>query len=206
MTATTNLRDKVAIARRGADPAAALVQSVESGSVKMSPILRAVGIDPTNPTHQAALLAANKYGLDPLLKHIIVIPKGGVYVTRDGYLQVAHRSNQLDGIEVVDAGEDAQCWWARVAVYRKDMSRPFSYVGRYPKSGGNKQYGPEMAVKVAEVAALRRAFPVSGIGSAEEQWDEVPAMPVEQDWPSTVEELDVDQSGGALPLLEDEPA
>jgi hypothetical protein len=29
-----------------------------------------------------------------------------------------------------------------------------------------------MAVKVAEVAALRRAFPLAGVASYEERWDE----------------------------------
>jgi len=57
-------------------------------------------------------------------------------------------------------------------VWRKDMKRPFTYRGRYPKKGGNSQYGPEMAVKCAEVMALRRAFNVTGIAAADERWDD----------------------------------
>lgn len=153
------------------DPGKALEQAMAEGKVSHGAILRAVGVDPTNPTHQAMLLAADKYGLDALLKHIIVIPGGGVYVTRDGWLHVAHREGTLDGIEVVSEGETDTHWTAKVAVYRKDMSRPFAYVGRYPKKGSNAKYGPEMAVKVAEVAALRRAFPLAGVASYEERWD-----------------------------------
>ena len=35
--------------------------------------------------------------------------------------------------------------------------------GRYPTSGGNQKYAPEMAVKVGEVMSLRRAFDVGPI-------------------------------------------
>jgi hypothetical protein len=156
---------------RAASPHLALAEAAAEGRVKMSPILAAIGINPTDPTHQAALLACDKYDLDPLLKHIVVIPKAGPYITRDGWLHVAHRSGQFDGMEVVDTSETQTHWIAKVAVYRKDMGRPFTYVGRYPKSGGNSKYGPEMAVKTAEVMALRRAFPVSGVGALEERWE-----------------------------------
>lgn len=164
----TNVRTAVEKAR---EPGKALQEAMAEGKVSQSSILKAVGVDARNPQHQAMLLASEKYGLDPLLKHIIVIPGGGVYVTRDGWLHVAHREGSLDGIEVVEEGETTNHWTAKVAVYRKDMSRPFTYVGRYPKQGKNKTYGPEMAVKVAEVAALRRAFPLAGVSSYEERWD-----------------------------------
>jgi hypothetical protein len=158
---------------KAANPGQAMAEAVADGKVKASAILRAVGIDPTNPVHQAALLAAQRYDLDPLLKHIIVIPNGGVYITRDGWLHIAHRTGQLDGIEVVDVDETPDHWTAKVAVWRKDMGRPFTYAGRYPKKGSNSKYGPEMAVKVAEVASLRRAFPVSGVAAYEERWDAI---------------------------------
>ena len=50
------------------------------------------------------------------------------------------------------------------------MGRPFTYTGRYPTTGGNAKFAPEMAVKVAEVMALRRAFDVAA-PTAEERWD-----------------------------------
>lgn len=134
-------------------------------------VLRHLKLNPNDPATQALLLVCDRYGLDPLLKHMVLI-QGRPYVTRDGYLHLAHQSGQLDGIEVLDEGEEDAHLWARVAVYRKDMSRPFVYKGRYPKAGGNKDYGPEMAIKCAEVAALRRAFNVTGIGAADEKWDD----------------------------------
>jgi len=146
-------------------------------------VLRSLKLNPADPATQAMLLVCERFGLDAILKHIVLI-EGRPYVTRDGYLHVAHRSGQLDGLEVIETGESPDEWFAVVAVYRKDMSRPFQYRGRYPKNGGNKKYGPEMAIKVAEVMALRRAFDVAGIGSADEmQVDEAtwvdlePALP-----------------------------
>lgn len=139
-------------------------------------VLRALGIDARDPNAQALLLTCERYGLDPILKHMILI-QNRPYVTRDGLLHVAHRSGQFDGIEVLDQGETSTHFTARVAVYRKDMGRPFTYIGRYPKNGSNRQYGPEMAVKTAECMSLRRAFNV-GLCAREEAWDqEAPESP-----------------------------
>lgn len=169
-------------------------------AVDQNAVLRALNLNPSDPNTQALLLICDRYRLDPLLKHVVLI-QGRPYVTRDGYLHVAHQSAQLDGIEIVDEGEEPGFWWARVSVFRKDMGRPFTYRGRYPKQGsGNKQYGPEMAVKCAEVAALRRAFNVSGVGAADERWDDphVGAEPVAPDplpgWDSLAEQAEAHQA------------
>src|SRR5699024_6498557 len=133
---------------------------------------RYLGLDPNRPQDRAAVAVCRHYGFDPLLKHVIVIPKGGVYITRDGLLNAAHRSGQFDGMVVEqdptfnrDTGE----WVATVTVYRKDMSHGFTSPGRYPASGGNKQYAPEMALKCAEAHALRRAFDITGLPTLDEQ-------------------------------------
>ena len=90
---------------RARHPERALAEAVADGKVKMTDILKSVGIDPTNPTHQAALLACEKYDLDPVMKHILVIPRSGIYITRDGWLHIAHRDGQFDGMEVIETGE-----------------------------------------------------------------------------------------------------
>lgn len=129
-------------------------------------LLKAIGLDRVPPEQrEIALAIAKRYELDLLLKHLVLVD-GRPYITRDGLLHVAHRSGQLDGIEVTDAElvkleGVGEFWRAKASVYRKDMSRPFTYQGRYPAKGGNQRYAPEMAVKVAEVMALRRAFDVS---------------------------------------------
>ena len=147
-------------------------------------LMQAVGFDKLSPAQrELALAIAGRYGLDPMLKHIVMI-EGRPYITRDGLLHVAHRSEKLDGIEVTEPVIKDEYWTASASVYRKDMSRPFTYSGRYPVKGQNAKFGPEMAVKVAEVMALRRAFDVAA-PVIEERWDiavpevvdEVPAPP-----------------------------
>lgn len=133
-------------------------------------ILKALNINVNDPKSQALILACERYGLDPLLKHAVLI-SGNLYVTRDGLLAVAHRDGRLDGIVIEEEGENAEEWWAKVTVHVKGMSHGFTYRGRYPKSGQQRKYGPEMAVKCAEVMALRRAFGVTGVPTVEEQWD-----------------------------------
>lgn len=145
--------------------------TIGSHPIDHDAVLQAVGLNARDPNAQALLLVCERYGLDPLLKHMVLIQQRP-YVTRDGYLHIAHTSGLLDGIEIVEEGETSEHWWAVAAVYRKDMTRPFRYRGRYPKSGAQGQkYGPEMAIKCAEVAALRRAFDVTGVPAADEQFD-----------------------------------
>lgn len=145
---------------------------------RQSAVLKAIGLDRVPPEQREVALAISKrYELDLLLKHLVLVD-GKPYITRDGLLHVAHRSGQLDGIEVSDPELDDGYWRARCSVYRKDMSRPFTYQGRYPAKGGNQKFAPEMAVKVAEVMSLRRAFDVSA-PVIEERWDRdiAPAEP-----------------------------
>lgn len=144
--------------------------STISARIDHNAVLKAVGLNLNDPNAQALLLTCERYGLDPILKHMVLI-QGRPYVTRDGLLHVAHRSGQFDGIEVIDQGETPSHHTAKVSVYRKDMGRPFTYIGRYPKNGGNRNYGPEMAVKCGEVMALRRAFNVA-LCAREEIWDQ----------------------------------
>ena len=187
---------------RAAAPAAALAEAVANGKVKMLAILQAVGIDPGSPQSQAALLVCDKYDLDPLLKHVVVIPGGkGIYITRDGLLHVAHRSGQLDGMEITETGETDTHLWAICSVWRKDMGRPFTYRGRYPKNGKNKEYQEEMAIKCAEAMALRRAFQVTGIAAKDEAWstDDEDIPTATEVITATVSPIDY-ETGEVLPL------
>jgi hypothetical protein len=133
-------------------------------------VARYLGLDPRKPADRAAVAVCRHYGFDPILKHVVVIPQGGVYITRDGLLNVAHRSGQLDGI-VVDKHPvlEGDEWVAIVSVYRKDMRHPFTYPGRYPANGGNRKHAPEMALKCAEAHALRRAFDIGGLPTEDER-------------------------------------
>lgn len=131
-----------------------------------------LGLNPNDPKSRAVVAVCRRYSFDPLLKHVIVIPNGGVYITRDGLLNAAHRSGQFDGMVVEqDPTYDERTgeWTAKVSVHRKDMRFPFTFPGRYPAKGGNQKYAPEMALKCAEAHALRRAFDVTGLPSLDEQ-------------------------------------
>jgi len=141
-------------------------------------LLKAVGLDRVPPEQrELALAIARRYDLDLMLKHLILV-EGRPYITRDGLLHIAHRSGQLDGIETTEPVLESGFWRATASVFRKDMGRPFRYYGRYPEKGKNKDYGPEMATKVAESMALRRAFDISA-PTVDEQWDrDMPEAPV----------------------------
>jgi len=113
----------------------------------------------------------DRYGLDPLLKHIVVISHN-IYVTRDGLLHIAHASKQLDGMEVSAEKDDRGMWVATCRVYRKDMRHPFVYQAHQQEHQSAtspvwKNAPRAMTIKCAEVMALRRAFDVS-IGASEE--------------------------------------
>jgi hypothetical protein len=155
-------------------------ENVAAGvAVQPGKVLAYLGLSPDDPRSQAVVAVAQRYDLDPLLKHVIVIPKGGVYITRDGLLHVAHRSGQLDGIVVEQEptlSEDGKEWVSRVSVYRKDMGHPFTFPGRYAVNGGNRDYAQEMSLKAAEAHALRRAFDVTGLPAIDEQRPEQAAQ------------------------------
>lgn len=157
-----------------------------------------LGLNPRDPKSRAVVAVATRYGLDPLLKHVVVIPNAGVYITRDGFLHIAHASGQLDGIVVErepELSDDGKEWVARVTVYRKDMRHGFTFPGRYPVSGQNKAYAQEMALKAAEAHALRRAFNVAGLGAADE---------LRPDAPSTSPEI-LEPVAEPEPVVEPEP-
>lgn len=113
------------------------------------------------------LLLCQRYGLDPLMKHVVVIQFKGhaaPYITRDGLLHVAHRSGQLDGMSVT-YGSDERGEWAECTIWRKDMSHPFVY-RVYRKEYDTRvnvwsSHPLAMLAKTAEVFALRRAFDVA---------------------------------------------
>ena len=151
---------------------------VRADAIDKEAVLRALNINVRDPKHQAMLLICERYNLDPVLKHVVLI-SGNAYVTRDGLLHVAHQTGMLDGIVVEDESETDDEWQAKVTVYVKGQTHGYTYRGRYPKSGQQKRYGAEMAVKCAEVMALRRAFGVTGIPTVEEQWDKADAIVVQ---------------------------
>jgi hypothetical protein len=178
----TGLRETVAAKRAEIDhaPAPLPAPTAGFGGVNRERVLQIVGLDPRDPKAHAVVAVAERYQLDPVLGHVQILGNSRMpYVTRDGFLHIAHRSGQLDGIEVVDGPRrDGSEWVATVAVYRKDMSRPFTYPGRAELGRDN---GPEMALARAERRALKRAFAVTLPGEfAEDEHDPRSAAPPAQ--------------------------
>jgi hypothetical protein len=170
-------------------------------------VLRYLGLDPTHIEARTLVLTCTRYKLDPLLGHVTVITTRGkkqVYITRDGYLEIAHRSGHLDGIEVVEERRNStqDGWTAYVRVYRNDMAHPFTY-GAQCKDGEDQARagrGPEMALARAERRALKRAFnvPVANLVTG----DDVEVYEVDDDTNvvAPVGEADAPSSGPSVPI------
>jgi hypothetical protein len=130
-------------------------------------VLQYLGLPPNKPETKALVLLCDRYGLDPLLGHArIIATKDNFqpYITRDGMLEIAHRSGQLDGIVVDEQRRSSQNdgWTAYVSVWRKDMTHPFHYGAQCKDTEAQAKAGngPEMALARAERRALKRAFAI----------------------------------------------
>ncbi|MFA7122111.1 MAG: phage recombination protein Bet [Bacilli bacterium] len=126
---------------------------------------------------------AKTYQLDPFAKQIWAVkypgaPAAAIFCGRDGFLAIAHRSGQFDGMESGTRTDEKEGLVGWCKVYRKDASRPFSvevsaseYIQKN-KQGEVTRFWREkpktMIQKVAEAQCLRRAFSVSGLYSPEE--------------------------------------
>lgn len=182
----------------------AIVPTLDDASPRSIALLKAIGFDKLAPEQrELALNIANRYGLDPLLKQVVLID-GRVYLTRDGLIHIAHRSGVFDGIEVTLPVKTDGYWRATCSVFRRDMTRPFTYPGRYPASGGNQKYNEEMAIKVAEVAALRRAFDVSA-PTVEERWEGAEEPEPAPDAPTGLAAIAAAKAAALRPPVEDAP-
>lgn len=134
---------------------------------------------------------ANEYGLNPLKKEIWAVKYGyspaNIMVGRDGYLTIAHKSGQFNGMkteyfsnkfdkELEKPKTEHQMYndsYAECTVYRKDMEHPITVRAYYKeyfndKSPVWKDKPITMICKVAESQALRKAFNVSGVYDPDE--------------------------------------
>ncbi|HJJ36478.1 MAG TPA: recombinase RecT, partial [Methanocorpusculum sp.] len=87
----------------------------------------------TDGEFQVFLELANRYQLDPFARQIWAVKGYGstpaqIIVARDGYLAVAHRSGQFDGMSDPEytCDDKGTVTSVKVRVYRKDMSHPFT--------------------------------------------------------------------------------
>lgn len=149
---------------------------------------------------RAFLYLCREYNLDPLKKEIYFIKYNGkpsVLTSRDGYLKIANRNKNFDGLESdvvyhgdklvkredgslhIEYGEShlafdkSKLAGAYCNVFRKDRKKAiavFVSIKDYYKRGAPiwEQYPNAMILKVAEAMALKRAFAISGLVTKEE--------------------------------------
>lgn len=121
---------------------------------------------------------AKLYNLNPLKKEVWAVKYGtapaNIMVGRDGFLSIAHKSGQFDGMNTTFEEKDGKIISATCTVYRKDMKQPIVatvFFEEYGTNASNPLWRTKprtMLGKVAESHALRRAFNVSGVYSPEE--------------------------------------
>jgi len=155
-----------------------IVKSDPNWKSKIELVKRMCAKNCSNDEFELFMYTAEKYGLDPLNKEIWAIKYGSnpamIMSSRDGFLSIAHRSGQFDGMETTytkcENGEDDS---ATCIVYRKDMKYPIKstvYLNEFNKSA-NPLWNSKpkvMLCKVSESFALRRAFSVHSIYTTEE--------------------------------------
>ncbi len=112
-------------------------------------------------------------GLNPFLREVWFVPSVGIMAGRDGYLAIANRHPQFDGMEThVDRDDNNVPIRATCTVWRKDRAHPIiceAYYSEYRKSSSVwSTYPSAMISKVAEVLALKRSFAINGVVTEEE--------------------------------------
>jgi len=140
-------------------------------------IQKTVARGTTESEFKLFLYTATKYELDPLIKQVWCVKYGNapaaIFTGRDGFLHIAHRTGQFNGMETVpNFNEKGELVSATCKVWRKDMDNPFVvtvYRQEYDTHKSNWAKMPiTMLQKVAESQALRRAFDISGLYAPEE--------------------------------------
>jgi phage recombination protein Bet len=140
--------------------------------------------DLTDPEFKAFLAICQRKNLDPLVKHIYAVKRGGqmiVQVGIDGLRAIAARSGLYAGSDVEYLENEGKLVAAKCTVWRlakKDSETryPFSavaHMSEYKPSVNDfmwKKMPHAMIAKCAESLALRKAFPedVAGLYSTEE--------------------------------------
>ena len=194
---SSELTDAIAVREREPEPQVPAVTAA-FGPPDQARILAYIGLNPGDIRAHAVVLVAERYGLDPLMNHIIILPKSGrPYITVDGFRHIALAHPQYDGMEITEGptrvgGE----WYARVAVYRKDKGHPFEMPGWAEVGRDNSR---DMAITRAKRRAFREAFDVSVPPAifADDDDDDRPVI-VAQSVPPDVNAAASD-SGGASP-------
>jgi len=130
----------------------------------------------SNEQFAAFMVCANKYDLNPLLKEIYAFPaKGGgitPIVSVDGWISLANRHPQFDGITFEDIIENGKLFSVTAHVWRKDRKHPASvteYMSECKRDTEPwRQWPNRMLRNKAIIQGSRLAFGFSGIYDPDE--------------------------------------
>jgi len=133
----------------------------------------------TDPEFKKLLYLSQVWQLDPMLREIWLVKFGNspaqIYAGRDGFLKIAHRSGQFDGMRSgVKKNDDGETvGWCEV--WRRDMNHSFYgevLLSEYTTNQNLWKSKPNvMLQKVAESVVLRKSFSVCGLYDPSEMGD-----------------------------------
>jgi phage recombination protein Bet len=124
----------------------------------------------------ALVVTANTYELNPILKELYAFPKKGGGITPmvgvDGWIKIANRQPNFDGMEVEVYGDGKTPTHATGTIYLKDRSHPVKVTEYFDECKRNtdpwRSHPRRMLRHKAMVQAARLAFGYAGIFDADE--------------------------------------
>jgi phage recombination protein Bet len=155
-------------------------------------------IECTREQFAAFLVVARDYGLNPLTREIYAFPNksGGIspIVGIDGWLALANRREEFDGIEIEEVLEDGKHVATTAILHRKDRSHPTKITEWLSecKRGTEpwEKWPRRMLRHKATIQAIRYAFSISGIYEPDEaeRADVIDVTPPAKDEPRPTRE------------------
>lgn len=127
----------------------------------------------------ALVVTANTYELNPILKELYAFPKKGGGITPmvgvDGWIKIANRQPNFDGMEVEVYGDGKTPTHATGTIYLKDRSHPVRVTEYFEECKRNTDPWTQMPRRMlrnkAIIQSIRLAFGVSGIHDEDEARD-----------------------------------
>jgi phage recombination protein Bet len=127
----------------------------------------------------ALVVTANTYQLNPLLKELYAFPKKGGGITPmvgiDGWLKIANRQPNFDGMDVSTFGDDKNPTHATCTIHLKDRGHPVVITEYFEEC--KRETDPwrtmprRMLRNKAMIQAIRVAFGIGGIHDEDEARD-----------------------------------
>jgi phage recombination protein Bet len=127
----------------------------------------------------ALVVTANTYQLNPLLKEMYAFPKkgGGIVpmVGVDGWLKIANRQDNYDGMSVEVFGDGKTPTHATCEIYLKNRAHPVKVTEYYEECKRNTDPWNQMPRRMIRnkvmIQAIRVAFGIGGIFDEDEATD-----------------------------------